>query len=162
MDIRRPVYIEMEYDVLQPGRVLVPQLHFLNEEGIFAFILNDLDPEWRGRARPVGRYLSRACLPGNLLAEGVLIVSAAICQQDPVVVHVHEREAVAFQVVDSLDGDSARGDYAGPIRFGPWFWFTEAPPVAATKAAAGRSFVRTPNPPSADAHVVSDLMKDRH
>jgi lipopolysaccharide transport system ATP-binding protein len=23
--------------------------------------------------------------------------------------------AVAFQVVDSLDGDSARGDYAGPI-----------------------------------------------
>jgi lipopolysaccharide transport system ATP-binding protein len=30
-------------------------------------------------------------------------------------VHVHERDAVAFHVVDNLDGDSARGDYAGPI-----------------------------------------------
>jgi lipopolysaccharide transport system ATP-binding protein len=115
VDIRRPVYVEMEYDVLEGGRVLVPALHFLNEEGIFAFILNDVDPEWRGRARPVGRYLSRACLPGNLLAEGVLIVSAAVCEYDSMLVHVHEREAVAFQVVDSLDGDSARGDYAGPM-----------------------------------------------
>jgi lipopolysaccharide transport system ATP-binding protein len=24
-------------------------------------------------------------------------------------------DAVAFQVIDSLDGDSARGDYAGPF-----------------------------------------------
>jgi lipopolysaccharide transport system ATP-binding protein len=32
---------------------------------------------------------------------------------DPVAVHVHERDAVAFQVVDSLEGGSARGDYAG-------------------------------------------------
>lgn len=115
VDIRRPVQVEMEYDVLEAGRVLVPALHFLNEEGIFAFMLNDVDPEWRGRARPVGRYVSRACLPGNLLAEGVLIVSAAVCEYDAMLVHVHEREAVAFQVVDSLDGDSARGDYAGPM-----------------------------------------------
>jgi lipopolysaccharide transport system ATP-binding protein len=34
---------------------------------------------------------------------------------DPVVVQFHEREAVAFQVVDSLDGGSARGDFAGTI-----------------------------------------------
>ena len=33
---------------------------------------------------------------------------------DPVVVHFYERDAVAFQVIDSLDGDSVRGDYAGP------------------------------------------------
>ena len=26
-----------------------------------------------------------------------------------------QRDAVGFQVIDSLDGDSARGDYAGPI-----------------------------------------------
>jgi homopolymeric O-antigen transport system ATP-binding protein len=144
VDIRRPVYIEMEYDVLQPGRVLVPALHFLNEEGIFAFILNDLDPEWRGRARPVGRYISRACLPGNLLAEGVLIVSAAICEHDPVVVHVHEREAVAFQVVDSLDGDSARGDYAGPMPgvVRPLVpWFTEHTPLADTYATQAEAFI---------------------
>ena len=32
-----------------------------------------------------------------------------------VAIHFHERDAVAFQVVDSLDGGSARGTYAGPM-----------------------------------------------
>jgi lipopolysaccharide transport system ATP-binding protein len=31
------------------------------------------------------------------------------------VLHAHERSAVAFQVVDSPVGDSARGDYIGPM-----------------------------------------------
>jgi lipopolysaccharide transport system ATP-binding protein len=34
---------------------------------------------------------------------------------DPIVVHFYEADAVAFQVIDSLDGDSARGDYAGHL-----------------------------------------------
>ena len=50
---------------------------------------------------------------GNLLSEGTLIVGIAISTLDPVTVHFYERDAVAFQVIDSLDGDSARGDYAG-------------------------------------------------
>jgi lipopolysaccharide transport system ATP-binding protein len=28
----------------------------------------------------------------------------------------HEKEVVAFQVVDTLDGDSARGDFVGQLR----------------------------------------------
>jgi lipopolysaccharide transport system ATP-binding protein len=59
--------------------------------------------------------VSTAWIPGNLLAEGTLVVDVAISTLDPVSVHAHERDAVAFQVVDSLDGDSARGDYAGPL-----------------------------------------------
>jgi lipopolysaccharide transport system ATP-binding protein len=35
--------------------------------------------------------------------------------QDPVIIHFNEPDVVAFQVIDSLDGDSARGDYAGPM-----------------------------------------------
>jgi lipopolysaccharide transport system ATP-binding protein len=34
---------------------------------------------------------------------------------NPNIVHFSEREVVAFQVIDSLDGDSARGDYAGSM-----------------------------------------------
>jgi lipopolysaccharide transport system ATP-binding protein len=115
VDIRRPVGIEMEYEVLEPGHVLVPNYHFYNEEGICAFVASDHAPDWRQRPRPVGRYVSTAWLPGNMLSEGTLIVGAAISTMDPVVIHFHERDAVAFQVVDSLDGDSARGDYAGPF-----------------------------------------------
>jgi len=32
---------------------------------------------------------------------------------DPETIHFFERDAVAFQVIDKLEGDSARGDYAG-------------------------------------------------
>jgi lipopolysaccharide transport system ATP-binding protein len=113
MDIRRPVAIEMEYDVLQEGHILVPNLHFLNEEGVYAFIAAEVGSAWRGRPRPAGRYLATAWIPGNLLAEGTLIVGAAISTLDPVRIHFFERDAVAFHVVDTTEGDSARGDYGG-------------------------------------------------
>ncbi len=115
VDIRRPVEIEMEYEVLRPEATLVPNFHFYNEEGIHAFVLLDTDLQWRNRPRPVGRYISTTHIPGNLLSEGTLIVGAAISTMEPVVVHFYERDAVAFHVVDSLDGDSARGGYAGPM-----------------------------------------------
>ncbi len=115
VDIRKLVGIEMEYEVLKPGHVLVPNYHFFNEEGVYIFVASDHDPAWRRRPRPPGRYLSTAWLPGNFLSEGSLIVGAAISTLDPVTVHFYERDAVAFQVIDSLDGDSARGDYAGPM-----------------------------------------------
>jgi lipopolysaccharide transport system ATP-binding protein len=115
VDIRHPIGIEMEFEVLKPGHVLLPNYHFFNEEGICAFIAGDHDPVWRRQPRPVGRYISTAWIPGNFLSEGSLIVGAAISTPNPVIVHFYERDAVAFQVIDSLDGDSARGDYAGPI-----------------------------------------------
>ena len=42
-------------------------------------------------------------------------MGAAVSTHDPMVVHFYEREVLGFQVIDSLDGDSARGDYAGHI-----------------------------------------------
>ncbi len=50
-----------------------------------------------------------------MLAEGGITVGAAVSTMDPVVVHFYEPDAVAFHMIDSLDGDSARGDYAGPM-----------------------------------------------
>src|SRR5438128_1411482 len=110
LDIRRPIGIDMEYEVLKPGHLLVPNLHFVNEEGVYVFALSDQDPNWRRKPRPVGRFVSTAWIPGNLLSEGTLIVSAAVSTMATVTVHFYERDVVAFQVIDSLDGDSARGD----------------------------------------------------
>jgi lipopolysaccharide transport system ATP-binding protein len=115
LDIRQPVGIEMEFEVLNSGYVLVPNYHLFNEEGLCVFIASEQDPEWRRRPRSAGHYVSTAWIPGNFLAEGSLIVSAALSTLNPTEVHFFERDAVAFQVVDSLDGDSARGDFAGAI-----------------------------------------------
>ena len=43
------------------------------------------------------------------------MVHAALSTMDPLTGHFQVPDAVGFQVVDSLDGDSARGDYAGPM-----------------------------------------------
>ena len=115
MDIRAPVGVEMEFEVLEAGQVLVPNYHFINQEGVCVFIASEHDAEWRRRPRPTGRYISTAWIPGNFLSEGTLIVGAAISTMDPLRVHFFERDIVAFQIIDSLDGNSARGDYAGPM-----------------------------------------------
>src|SRR6266487_163629 len=65
IDIRRPVLLEMEYETWRPGYVLMPYFFLSNDEGIVAFTSNDLDPEWRGRPRPLGRYVSTVRIPGN-------------------------------------------------------------------------------------------------
>ena len=115
VDVRQPVGIEMQYDVLKAGHVLLPYFHFFNEDGVLAFEANDHDPTWRRRPRPAGRWVSTAWIPGNLLSEGTLLVWVILFTLEPVTVAISARDAVAFQVVDSLDGDSARGDWGGPI-----------------------------------------------
>jgi lipopolysaccharide transport system ATP-binding protein len=115
VDIRKPVGIEMEYEVLSPGSVLIPNYQFYNEEGVCAFVAYDSDPAWRRKPRPVGRYISIAWIPGNFLSEGSLIVRVLINTFHPFGRHFDERDAVAFQVVDTLDGDSARGDFGGTL-----------------------------------------------
>jgi len=115
IDIRNPVGVEMEFEVVQAGHVLVPNFHFINQEGVCVFITTEHDDKWRRRTRPLGRYISTVWIPGNLLSEGALIIGAAISTMDPLRVHFFERDIVAFHVVDSLDGNSARGDYAGSV-----------------------------------------------
>ena len=113
--IQEPVGVEMEYEVLKPGAVMLPNFQFSNDEGVHAFSSHDLDPEWRGRARPVGRYVSTAWVPGNLLSEGTMFVGVGFETLQPPAFQFYEADVVAFHVIDSLDGDSARGDYGGRI-----------------------------------------------
>jgi lipopolysaccharide transport system ATP-binding protein len=114
-DIRKPVGIDVAFDVIKAGWELTPNLHVFDEAGHNVFISHDVDPAWRKRPRPTGRYISTAWIPGNLLAEGTFLVGASITTMTPPNIHVYEREAVAFQIVDSMDGDSARQDFAGHL-----------------------------------------------
>jgi len=115
-DIRSPIYIEVVYDVLAAGHLLAPQIELYNEEGVHVFCSHDTSAEWRHKTREVGRYASVISIPGNMLAEGMLRAHVSIMSHVPVTtLHAQERNAVAFQVLDREQGDSARGDYIGPI-----------------------------------------------
>jgi len=113
LDIRRPIGLEMEYEVIKPGYILLPRYFVSNEEGVEIFTVVDLDPMWRCRPRPAGKYVTTAWIPGNLLTEGTHFVSMSLNTLEPKILQFHERDVVAFQVIDSLDGNSARGDWAG-------------------------------------------------
>ena len=115
IDIRRPVTIAMQYEVLQRGRVIVPHFQFNNEQGTPIFIAHDWNGGWREREREPGLYTSAVTVPGNFLAEGTVFVTAGAATYRPHLIHFNERDAVTFNVIDSPDADAARGDFAGPM-----------------------------------------------
>ena len=116
VDIRRPIGIELEYEVLEPGHVFHPHFALRNEDGIVLFVAQDVDANWRRRRRPPGLYRSTGWIPGNFLAEGPLSVATTLMTLEPEQAHGSVRDAVLFRVVDSLTAtDTARGDYPRPI-----------------------------------------------
>ncbi len=115
IDIRESVQIEMEYEVLKEGFIVIPHFSVHNSDGLEIFSGMDGDPAWRGRRRDAGLYVSTSWIPGNFLTEGIVIIGPALTTANPNTLHCHERDAVAFSVVDSFDGDGTRGDFPGTI-----------------------------------------------
>jgi lipopolysaccharide transport system ATP-binding protein len=110
MDIREPIHIEMEYDILKEGYEFLPYYMVNNDEGVNLFQTLEHDPAWVNKKRPTGRYISEAIIPGNLLSEGRNYVDVVLITLSPVVDLVFSAEnAITFQIMDSQDGDSARG-----------------------------------------------------
>jgi lipopolysaccharide transport system ATP-binding protein len=115
-DIRRGIGVELDYDVLQAGYVIHPHFGLTNEDGTLLFVAQDVDPHWRQKQRPPGRYTSTGWIPGNFLAEGVMAVAVTLMSLNPETTHLEVRDAVAFRVVDNFSAlDTARGDYPRPI-----------------------------------------------
>ena len=116
IDIRKPVGIELEYEILKPDLKFLPHFAVSDQNDSLVFVAVDLDPEWRGRPRPPGRYVSTGWIPGNLLNEGPVHVGAMIATLEPDANHVFVEEAVSFHVMDDLGAtNTARGDYKTSI-----------------------------------------------
>lgn len=115
IDIRRPFGLEMEYEVLEGGRLLLPYYNIFNDEGIKVCTAIDQDIQWRRRLRQKGRYVSTVWFPGNLLNEGFLYISPSMRTLEPMHMHFRVKDAIAFQLIDTVEGDSARGDFIGDL-----------------------------------------------
>lgn len=115
VNISQPVAIEMEYDVLKSGYVLLPNQTFFNDEGVNIFQAHDTDPAWKSCQRPAGRYVSTVWIPGNFLSDGMLFVSSGMGTLNPPIRQFYERDVVAFKVIDNLESGGARGNWTGTM-----------------------------------------------
>ena len=115
VDIRYPIGLEIEYEVLKSGQVLMPYFRLSNEEGIIVFSTIDQDLRWHTEARVPGRYTSTAWIPGNSLSEGTIFVLATMRTPRRKYWPFWVRNAVAFNVIDTMEGGSARGPWAGKL-----------------------------------------------
>ena len=115
VDIRERFSVEIAYEVVGSGSVLSPSFHLYDDRGTCIFVSFDQEKEWQKRKRDIGTFVSRAWIPGDLLAEGNIFVTIVIATHEPLHVHLAESEVLSFRVVDQLEGDSARGNYAGKI-----------------------------------------------
>ena len=113
IDIRQPVTLEMEYDVLESGHVMIPHHYLVNEEGVILFSTLDRDAKWRKRPRPAGHYVSRVKIPPHFFNSSTLSVCTALVTQESRELQFNVRDTVSFAVTDSLDGECYRGDYNG-------------------------------------------------
>lgn len=108
-NIQEPIYVEVEFLVLEEGYVLEEVLRFYDESGSYLFAsINYSEPDWRNRKRPVGLYRSMCYVPGNLLNDGTITVGVTVINKRSV--HAIENDAISFYVFDPGSG-GARGDY---------------------------------------------------
>jgi lipopolysaccharide transport system ATP-binding protein len=113
LDIRRPVRVELDVEVLRDQYPINLCVALCDGEGRCAFATGDYHDRDCQRPRRPGRYRCSVEIPGNFLAEGMFSIDVSVATPSPALLHVWERGILTLHVVDPCVGDSARGDYAG-------------------------------------------------
>jgi lipopolysaccharide transport system ATP-binding protein len=114
VDIRKPIIIKMEYEVLTDDVKLTHAFVFHNEQGVRLFDSHDVNSAWKSNSvRKKGIYTAEMIIPGNFFAEGKIKISPAVITSDPWQLHAYGEDSISFFVKDSLEGDAARGEFVG-------------------------------------------------
>jgi lipopolysaccharide transport system ATP-binding protein len=114
-DIAEQVNITMRYQVLVTGHKLNPAVNFFNANGINIFDSHQTTDQLFKQNIAPGFYESTVSIPGNLFAEGTIIIGAAVVTHDPFLIHFHETDTIAFNMIDKANNNLTRGDYTGSM-----------------------------------------------
>ncbi|HME44456.1 MAG TPA: ABC transporter ATP-binding protein [Syntrophorhabdales bacterium] len=112
--IDKPVFLEMEYEVLVHGAHVTPNFHVFGPGGVYTFVTTDsvVDPRALLKTEP-GVYLGRCKIPGNFLNDGIYYVGFALSTVETLKVHFYEKDLLNLNVVDPIEGTITRGNYSG-------------------------------------------------
>src|SRR5438094_249849 len=103
----------MEYWILRENTRVVPVLHVFNDEGVMLFATGETTARVANVARKRRGVIRAECrIPGHYFAEGRVFVTPTVATWHPRhIVHVYERDAVSFEVLDGSDGTGVRGSF---------------------------------------------------
>ena len=117
VDMRKRMFVEVDYHVLEPIDKLRVTLRLLTMDGTIVLATTDrADEEWRDRPRPPGDYTSRCALPGKLLNS--TNYSVGVYSDIPFVESLYRYEsAVTFSVEDTGGAGGEHGEtWPGAVR----------------------------------------------
>jgi len=114
-DITKPIGITFSYEVLKDNLKFIEGINVYNDTGVNIFDSHNVFSKFKDNSREKGIYKSTVWIKENLLSEGIFTIGFALFNTDPFTVYFHEKEVLSFNVYDNINGDSARGNYAGPF-----------------------------------------------
>jgi homopolymeric O-antigen transport system ATP-binding protein len=112
--VDQKVGIEFVYDVLRPGKVILPMASLYTADEIPMFTAVYTEPENMRRPKEQGRYRSVAWIPPHLLNVGLVRVTVSLTTpvSGKLERHAHLPAVVSFEVCEApLGVPSARGSY---------------------------------------------------
>lgn len=113
-DVKEPILIEMEWDVLNPRYALNVHIYLRHESGVTLFCsMDNLSSPWRNKIAPIGKYKAHCLIPPELLNEGMFTIEYLICTSPTTTEYATAPEAVTFYVIDDMvPGLGLRGSWA--------------------------------------------------
>ena len=113
VEIRDGVGLEMEFEVLEGGRKMLPSFDVYNEQGELIFVAVNTNESFASQTLTEGSYRSRALIPGDLLNEGFYNIGCHLSTTAPWHQHFNAQQQVSVQIVDNMKPGSARGVFMG-------------------------------------------------
>ncbi len=116
-DVRDPVTIEINFNVLEKGYKLCAAIEILNTTGqlIMISLDNYVKGDWRNQEPySTGLFKTRCVIPADFLTEGDISINLTIFSppaRPNVESHVREIDLLRFAVIDKMDSGGVRGSY---------------------------------------------------
>jgi lipopolysaccharide transport system ATP-binding protein len=110
--ITKRIGVTILYKVLKEGYTFIHGANVYNNEDVNIFNSHDVTSEIRKQKRQIGTYQATMWIPPNLMSEGTFSISIALFVPNPFEIFVHDEKSLSFNIIDEMDGDSARGQYS--------------------------------------------------
>lgn len=117
VQINEPFFIEMEYELLEDGMRVFPNLHVKDSYGQYVFVTSDSGLDYSSRLKTKAkRYISRCKISGDVLNAGTYYVGVALTSIFPLDIHFYEQNLLFVTIHDPIEGILTRSEgYSGPM-----------------------------------------------